>query len=154
MLCNLAAAVNECKQYLTCPECLATNMTTPVQPGHLGVTDCGWCHVPITYEDGHEGARCADIRDDPWNCGDQYDTATCSPGWACDETSNKCVMANPGDGFGSKSTCENYCQGHPQGDTYRCNSTSYICEKCKKDDTGCNADRSVACTNCVAPPNP
>ena len=136
---NIAAAVNECKQYQTCVECLNLNVTAPFTPGEFGSRpDCGWCHVPITYEDGREGARCADVRDDPWNCGDQYDTATCSPGWACDTAAGKCIMANPGDGFGSKNTCLNYCQPHNNTDTYRCNTTIGICEKCKEGDTGCN----------------
>lgn len=65
-------------------------------------------------------------------------------------------MANPGDGFGSKSTCENYCQGPipPGGDTYRCNTTSYECEKCKDGDEGCQTDRAQACDNCKNGPDP
>jgi hypothetical protein len=66
-------------------------------------------------------------------------------------------MADPGDGFGSKSTCENYCAGHgptpgPGQDTYRCNTTIGICEKCKKGDTGCGPDRATECANCKPPP--
>ena len=143
---------------MSCPECLGLNNTVSLytDPTNVGRSDCGWCHVPITYEDGHEGAKCADVRDDPWNCGDQYDTATCSPGWACDRTEGKCIMANPGDGFGSKSTCENYCQGPGPhgGDQYRCNTTSYECEKCKDGDTGCQSDRGQACDNCKNGPDP
>ena len=144
---------------MSCPECLGLNNTVSLytDPTNVGRSDCGWCHVPITYEDGHEGAKCADVRDDPWNCGDQYDTATCSPGWACDRTEGKCIMANPGDGFGSKSTCENYCQPPgpvPHGDQYRCNTTSYECEKCKDGDTGCQSDRGQACDNCKNGPDP
>lgn len=122
--------------------------------GKVGRIDCGWCHVPITYEDGHAGVRCADVRDDPWNCGDQYDTATCSPGWACDEKAGKCIMANPGDGFGSKSTCENYCKPVPGPDTYRCNTQLYVCEACKAGDTGCSPDRAAECRNCKNPNPP
>lgn len=69
-------------------------------------------------------------------------------------------MANPGDGFGSKSTCENYCAGHgphpgpgPHDDTYRCNTTVGICEKCTNaTDTGCGPDRATQCNNCKPPP--
>ena len=67
-------------------------------------------------------------------------------------------MATPGDGFGSKATCETYCHSGPPGpkpDKYRCNTTKYICEKCEDGDEGCNQDRSVACQNCKNPnPDP
>lgn len=142
---------------MTCPECLdIKNTTAPVYPGgYQAHPDCGWCHVPIEYEDGKKGARCADIRDDPWNCGDQYDTATCSPGWACDTSTSKCIMANPGEGFGSRSVCDNFCQGHDHGNTYRCNSTVGTCDKCEKGDVGCGPDRNVQCANCAPiPPEP
>lgn len=36
---------------------------------------------------------------------------------------------------------------------YRCNTTSYECEKCDKNDTtGCDTDKVKACQNCQAPP--
>jgi len=121
-------------------------------PGGLGRANCGWCHVDIHYKDGGKGAKCADVRDNPWNCPDQYDTHTCSPGWACDSKSGTCIMASPGEGFGSKSKCEGYCGG--KTDTYRCDAANYECEVCKDGDKGCSADRASACKNCSKPPSP
>jgi len=151
---NMAqAGMNECKQYLSCPECLDIKNMTISEYGNR--PNCGWCHVPIKYEDGKEGARCADVRDDPWNCGDQFDTSTCSPGWACDESTHKCIMAVPGDGFGSRTTCQQYCGNPgppPQEDKYRCNTTTYTCNKCEKGhDEDCSPNRGAACDNCKNP---
>jgi hypothetical protein len=62
-LCLVAGAfafIDECSQFRTCETCL--NVT------NSGLrTNCGWCHVPIVYDDGTQGAQCADIRDKPWH---------------------------------------------------------------------------------------
>jgi hypothetical protein len=118
---NMVRAENECGQYKTCNDCL--NITAPASTG--GRTDCGWCHVNIVYKNGTTGARCADIRDDPWNCRDQYDTYKCSVGWKCDEVAGKCSPDMKGEGYGSNSTCSIHCNPHPEKDLYRCNTTTY-----------------------------
>ena len=92
---------NACGQYKTCNDCL--NITAPATQG--GRTDCGWCHNNIVYKNGTTGARCADIRDDPWNCRGQFDTYKCSVGWKCDEVAGKCKPDMAGEGYGSNSTC-------------------------------------------------
>lgn len=63
-------ALNQCAQYGSCNDCL--NVTAGHPSG--GRPDCGWCHTDIAYQNGTTGARCADIRDDPWKCRDAYDT--------------------------------------------------------------------------------
>lgn len=54
------AFIDECSQYQNCKDCL--NITS----GENVRQNCGWCHVGIIYSDGTQGARCADIRDKPW----------------------------------------------------------------------------------------
>ena len=55
------AFIDECSQYQTCAQCLNVSAI-----GENTRTNCGWCHVGIVYNDGTQGARCADIRDKPW----------------------------------------------------------------------------------------
>ena len=55
------AFVDECSQFQTCEQCLNVSNS-----GSGARQNCGWCHIAIIYEDGTQGARCADIRDKPW----------------------------------------------------------------------------------------
>lgn len=144
------AIENECGKYATCKDCL--NITAGHDTG--GRTDCGWCHDNIQYANGTTGKRCADIRDSPWHCRDQYDTYKCSVGWKCNETSGQCKPDMAGEGYGSNTTCSTYCNPHPHNETmtYQCNTTSYECKNCTKGEEGCDKDKVKACQNCKAPP--
>ena len=64
---------------MTCEDCiLPANASDPEGSGLKDRDWCGWCHLNITYlKDGSKGPRCADIRDDPWNCPDLFDTFKC-----------------------------------------------------------------------------
>lgn len=150
-MCLNFARADDCGSFDTCKECLDINMTSPdsFRP------NCGWCHVEVKMANGTIGKRCADIRQ-PWDCADEWDSYKCTPGWACDPHVGKCIMANPGEGFGSNNTCSLQCKGpgpKPPGAQWRCNTTSYICESCdpKNPAPGCSVDRGAECKNCVDP---
>merc|ERR1711939_1126585 len=99
-----------CSQYKTCRECL----NIPPGKSEGGRDWCGWCHVPITYQNGTNGAKCVDQRDDPHHCNDLFDTYKCNKGWTCtDKDAGKYTQTGEGDGFGSKDRCQEYCQPIP-----------------------------------------
>eukprot|EP00048_Salpingoeca_helianthica_P005444 m.87928 g.87928 ORF g.87928 m.87928 type:complete len:904 (+) comp13602_c1_seq1:1215-3926(+) len=138
------AFIDECSQFQTCDTCL--NLTSSSN----GRANCGWCHVPIMYSDGTQGARCADIRDKPWKCPEMYETYYCTAGFVCDFGNGTCSKSpTPGEGFGNITDCQQHCFKTP--DTYLCNTTSYECQKCTFGDPRC-ADKSQACQNCRQPP--
>jgi len=141
------AFVDECGQYTSCRTCL--NIPDGKTTG--GRNNCGWCHFNIEYAAGGTGKRCADIRDQPWRCTDEYDTYKCGIGYTCDYTKGQCVMAPEGEGFGNKTTCEQHCFVTP--DTYKCNTTTYQCVKCQPGEPNCQ-DQTSACANCKSPVPP
>ena len=150
MLIDLASAgTNACKQFTTCRTCL--NITEGHTEGHR--EGCGWCHFAIQYLNGSAGVRCADINDDPWTCPDLFDTYKCNAGFKCvDEVKGTCAQTTAGDGYGSNSTCQQYCTPHPVVPMWRCNTTSYVCEKCTDDSAkGCDPNRGTACGECSPP---
>jgi hypothetical protein len=145
LLLGLAlGATNECAQYSgSCQSCL--NISAGGTEG--GRQNCGWCHFPIHYQSGGEGARCADIRDLPWKCTDLYDTYKCLAGYTCDFTLGQCKIAHDGEGY-SKEACEQFCK---VTDSYKCNLKNYQCEQCAPGEINC-FPKDMACKNCQAPP--
>ena len=108
-------AIDECGQYTSCETCLPNPY-------------CGWCSPgAVIYKDGHGGKRCADQRDDKWDCPGKYQTTTCEDGFTCDmsEPANPtCKEAGKGEGQ-SKEQCDAGCKKPAK--VFVCDRQKYEC---------------------------
>ena len=115
--------VDECGTKTTCEECL-------MEGTH---NFCGWCSPgPVIYASGKPGARCADERDEPWDCPQHYATKACPAQYTCNTTAGTCSHAKLGDPKATnQSTCAASChkkvppQNHNQTNT---TTTKYTCQ--------------------------
>merc|ERR1711871_1254618 len=62
-------AVDACNSHTSCKECVADAF-------------CGWCSVPVVYDDGSPGAQCAGFDQQgkpqpPWTCAAMYKRTDC-----------------------------------------------------------------------------
>ena len=136
-------AVDACNAHGSCKECTADDQ-------------CGWCSVPVVYENGQPGAQCAgfakDGKPDPWTCAAMYKRTDCGD-YLCDEGKFQCREAQPGEvGTMLEDECEHMCKP--------VNNTVYVCDKdsytCKEAGAGADGAKSgeLCEAECVAPPPP
>jgi len=61
---------------------------------------CGWCSVPVKYNDGTKGPQCAGFGQGakPFTCPEVYSTEVCQAGWICDTAEGNCTLGQPGQG--------------------------------------------------------
>jgi len=108
---------NACPQYPTCEECIAHN-------------PCGWCSVPVVYDDGTTGPLCAGKPKDPnnpppgykpWTCPKDFQNDKCY-GYICNDQFQCVSSGAPGRGI-PLADCQRKC--FPP--TYDCNTTTKQC---------------------------
>ncbi len=137
-------AADACNAHTSCTEC--------THDSH-----CGWCSVPVVYEDGSPGAQCAGFDDSgtpspAWKCPAMYKRTDCGD-YLCDMGTFQCREAQPGEvGTLLKDECENMCK--PVNNTvYVCNKESYTCEAAGAGTQGSKSGELCE-AECVAPPPP
>eukprot|EP01125_Pyxidicula_operculata_P007231 TRINITY_DN245_c0_g1_i1.p1 TRINITY_DN245_c0_g1~~TRINITY_DN245_c0_g1_i1.p1 ORF type:complete len:575 (+),score=120.32 TRINITY_DN245_c0_g1_i1:85-1809(+) len=112
-----AQNISLCGQYPTCEICIENN-------------PCGWCSVPVVYDDGSTGPHCAGKPADPnnpppgykpWVCPLDFQNQACY-GYVCNELF-QCVSSGVPGGGVPLSQCMETCIPP----TFECNQTSWQC---------------------------
>lgn len=91
------AMADVCAEQTSCATCVA-------EPS------CGWCSVPVVYENNSTGPQCAGFASGsrPFICNAVYSTEVCEAGYTCDPTSGTCNLGAPGTGT-TLAQCEQAC---------------------------------------------
>ena len=137
-------AADPCNAHATCSECTHD-------------PQCGWCSVPVVYEDGSPGHQCAGFDssgnpDPAWECPAMYKRTDCGD-YLCDQGTLSCHEAQPGEvGTMTQDECQHMCK--PVNNTvYRCNKETYTCEEAGAGTEGSKSGELCE-QECVAPPPP
>eukprot|EP01048_Picozoa_sp_COSAG05_P011557 COSAG05_NODE_1097_length_5894_cov_2.299741_1_plen_661_part_00 len=96
----------------------------------------------VIFADGTQGKRCADQRDDKWDCPGHYQTTQCEMGYTCDHTYYTCKEAGKGEGD-PKEVCEASCEKSKPADVFMCNASTYQCYNVPPNET--NQGSEEAC---------
>ena len=115
-----AGFVDECGTKTSCEDCL-------MEGAH---NFCGWCSPgPVIYASGKPGKRCADERDEPWDCPQHYMTKSCPAKYTCNETAGACHHAALGDPKATnQSTCAKTCHKKVPPHKHNKTTTKYTCQ--------------------------
>ncbi|CUG90760.1 Hypothetical protein, putative [Bodo saltans] len=107
-----AVHADVCSSQPDCSACVAENL-------------CGWCSVPVTYQDNSTGAQCAGFGSGarPFICNGVYSTEVCQRGYVCDVSSGSCDLGAPGAG-NTLAECEQIC--------HKSNTNVYLCDQTTK----------------------
>jgi hypothetical protein len=91
---------------------------------------CGWCSPgPVIYASGKPGKRCADERDEPWDCPQHYMTKSCPAKYTCNTTAGTCTHAKLGDAKATnQSECAKTCHKKVPPQHHNKTTTKYTCQ--------------------------
>lgn len=108
------ATADICSAQTNCASCVA-------EPS------CGWCSVPVVYENNSTGPQCAGFASGsrPFICNAVYSTEVCEAGYVCNAASGTCSLGAPGTGT-TQAQCEQACHSNTQK-VYLCNPSTKQC---------------------------
>lgn len=115
LLCCTASADN-CAAQTNCVDCVAEPL-------------CGWCSVPVEYQDNSTGPQCAGYGagSRPFICNAVYSTEVCQRGYLCDTGSGSCQLGPAGSGE-TLAECEAICH-KTANNVYLCDTTTKECNQ-------------------------